>query len=270
MLSRYTRESTRIFLDNQPLTGIQSLSATYNLPYQNIKYLGQNDSVLQDVPVGQYLGAINIESILLNKDQFIKYTGDIASNLKIQYDDNTFVMNNAYLGEYTLNCDLGSVPSISTKWNVYGDFGSGINSPSPFNIDETKLNIINPGDIDINLDELNLEKINNFAVSIRSTRLPIYDATLVRPVDVKLQYPIQILVSFSISLNEYKQKNLYDYPKIKHKYDIGINLNKHNSNQIISSFDIKNATLIAEDYNMDVDGSAIMKLSYNSIINRIV
>jgi len=270
MLSRYTRESARVLLDNQPITGLQSINSSYNLPFQNIKYLGQNDSLPQDMPIGPYLGAINFESILLNKDQFIKYTGDISADLRIEYDNNAFLMNKGYMAEYTLGCDVGSIPSVNTKWNIYGDFGSGNYQNSPFNIDESKLNIINPGDINISLNELDLEKINSFAVSIRSTRLPIYDATSRIPVDIKLQYPIQILTSFSISLNEYKQKNLYDYPKDKHIYNIGINLNKHNTNQTISSFQFNNSTLIAEDYSVDINGSILMKLSYNNIINRIV
>lgn len=268
MLSRYTREFNRIFIDNSPVTGAQSIVASYNAPVQNIKYLGSNTNDLNTAPIGLYVGALNLDTLFINYDPFIKYTGDIGANIKIQYDNNTFVMNSGYLGEYSFSCSIGAIPTLSTKWNIYNDFGSGITQNSPFEMDEYKLNIVNPGDIEIDFSELGTEKINNLKIDIKSNRLPIYDVSQVKPVDVKLQYPLSITTTFGISLHDYKIKNMFDYPRKEHVYDFDIHLRKHNTSTIVNTFNIKGATLTREDYNADADGSALVQLTYESIVTR--
>lgn len=268
MLSRYTREFNRIYIDNSPITGAQSIVASYTVPAENLKYLGSNNTPLTTVPIGAYIGAFELETLFINSDPLIKYTGDFGANIKIQYDNNSFVMNSGYLGEYRFSCGIGTIPTISTKWNIYNDFGSGIAANTPFVMDDSNLNIVNPGDIEINFSELETEKINNVGINIKSSRLPIYDATLIRPVDIKLQYPLLVTTTFSISLHDYKNKNLFDYPRKDHSYNFTINLRKHNTSTIINSFNITDALLTKEDYNTDVDGSALMQLTYESIITR--
>jgi len=268
MLSRYTREYNQIFIDSNPITGIQSIASSYESPLENIRYLGQNDNILNNVPIGLFVGAVNLEALLVNSDPFIKYTGELPANIMIQYENNKIIMNSGYLTEYNFDCGIGTIPSVTSKWNIYNEFGSGIANSLPFSIDESRLNIVNPGDIEINFSEIEREKVNNLSINVRSNRLPIYDATDSKPKEVKLQYPVAVTVTYSISLNDYKMKNLYDYPRKKHKYDFTINLKKNNTNTIINSFQINDAYLIKEDYNTDVDGSALMQLTYSSTITR--
>lgn len=268
MLSRYTREFNRIYIDNTPITGVQSVSASYSIPSQNIKYLGSNTTDLTTAPIGVYIGAFNVDALFINFDPFIKYTGDLGANIKIEYDNNVFAMNSGFLAEYDFSCGIGTIPTLSTKWNIYNDFGSGISTNTPFIMDEGNLNIVNPGDIEINFNELETEKINNLTVNIKSSRLPIYDVSTIRPVDVKLQYPLIVTTSFSISLHDYQNKNLFDYPRKDHSYNFNINLKKNNSSTIVNSFNIVGGLLTREDYSTDVDGSALMQLTYESIITR--
>ena len=268
MLSRYTREFNRIFIDNNPVTGAQSIVASYDAPIEYIKYLGSNTTNLNTTAAGLYVGALNLDCLFINYDPFIKYTGDIGSNIKIQYDNNTFIMNSGYLAEYTFSCAIGTIPTLSTKWNIYNDFGSGISQNTPFSMDEYKLNIINPGDIEVDFNELGTEKINEIKVNIKSNRLPIYEVGQIKPVDVKLQYPLNVTTTFGISLHDYKLKNVFDYPKNKHVYDFNLNLKKHNTSTIVNGFNIKDAILTREDYNADTDGSALVQLTYESRITR--
>ena len=268
MLSRFTREFNRIYINDTPVTGAQSIAASYDLPIENVKYLGRNNNHLNTVPIGMFVGALNLDSLFINSDQFIEYTGEKSANLKIQYDTNTFVMNSGYLAEYQFSCGVGTIPNLATKWNFYSDFGNASSSKLPFVMEEGKLNIVNPGDIEINFNELESEKTNNLNITIRSNRLPIFDATSVKPVDVKLQYPITITTSFSISLHDYKNKSLFDYPVKENVYNFDINLKKNNSSTIVNSFNITDALLVKEDYNTDVDGSALMQLTYESTISR--
>ena len=268
MLSRFSREFNRVYIDNAPLTGIQSISASYDLPVENVKYLGSNNNHLNRVPIGIFVGALNLESLFINSDQFIKYTGELGANVKVQYEDNTFGMNSGYMAEYDFSCGIGTIPILSTKWNFYSDFGN-ISSPKlPFTMDESKLNIVNPGDIQIDFNELDNEKINNLKVNIKCNRLPIFDATSVKPVDVQLQYPIIVTTSFSISLHDYQNKRLFDYPQTQNVYNFNINLKKHNTSTTVNSFNITDALLVKEDYNTDVDGSTLMQLTYQSTISR--
>ena len=188
MLSRLTREFNKVYLDQSPITGLQSIAATYELPVENLKYIGSNTNPLNSVPIGVYVGALNLESLFINFDQFIKYTGDLGANLKIDYDDQSYIMNSGYLSEYTFGCNVGSIPTINTKWNIYNNFGSGINSPTPFNLEDSKINIINPGDIIVNFDEVSTEKINQMSINIGCTRLPIYDIEKIKlDLDIKLK-----------------------------------------------------------------------------------
>jgi len=268
MLSRFTREFNRIYINDTPITGAQSISASYDLPIENIKYLGSNNNHLNIAPIGAFIGALNLETLFINSDQFIQYTGENGVNFKIQYDNNTFGMNSGYMAEYQFSCGVGTIPTLTTKWNFYSDFGN-ISSPKlPFIMEESKLNIVNPGDIELNFNELEAEKINNLNINIKCNRLPIFDATSVKPVDVKLQYPIVITTSFSISLHDYQNKSLFDYPQKQNIYNFDINLKKNNSSHIVNSFNIADALLTREDYNTDVDGSALMQLTYESTVSR--
>lgn len=268
MLSRYTREFNKVYLDTSPITGLQSIAATYELPVENIKYIGSNKTRLNQAPIGIYVGALNLESLFINHDQFIRYTGDLGANLKIDYDNNSYLMNSGYLSEYNFTCSIGSIPTIATKWNVYNNFGSGINNNSNFILDDSKINIVNPGDIVINFDEIEGEKINDMSINIACTRLPIFDIQKQTPIDIKLQYPLSVTTRFSISLNNYKIKNLFDFPRKDHEYNFNIELKKHNTSEVVNKFYINNGLLTSEAYSTDIDGSILLQLTYSSIINR--
>jgi len=268
MLSRFTREFNRVYIDDAPLTGIQSISASYDLPIEELKYLGSNSNHLNRVPIGIFVGALNLESLFINSDQFIQYTGELGANVKVQYDNNTFGMNSGYMAEYNFSCGIGTIPSISTKWNFYSDFGNVSSNILPFTMNENNLNIVNPGDIQIDFNELENEKVNNLVVNIKCNRLPVFDATSVKPVDVKLQYPIIVTTSFSISLSDYQNKKLFDYPNNQNVYNFNINLYKNNTSTVIQSFNLKDALLVKEDFNTDIDGSSLMQLTYTSHISR--
>lgn len=268
MLSRLTREFNRIFIDSNPITGVQSISAGYEVPYEDLKYIGSNKNDISKAPIGLYVGALNIDLLLINYDPLIKYTGDFGANLKIDYDNNKFLINSGYLTDYTLNCAIGTVPSVSTKWNIYSDFGSGISSNEQFNLDNEKLNIVGPGDISINFNELEGQKINNFSININSSRLPMYDVSRIKPIDVKLQYPLNITTSFSITLDDYKVKNMFDYPNNDNLVNFSIDLKKNNTSEIINTFSINNAILSRQDYSVDVDGSVLLQLTYSSTVHR--
>jgi len=267
-LFSFTRESNKLFINNDPITGLQTIQASYNNPYQNLKYLGANDNDIKTIPTNSFIGALNLTNIMINADQLIKYTGDFGGNIILDYDNNQFVMTSGYLANYVIDCDVGAIPIISTDWNVYNDFGSGVAAVPPFDMDETKLNIINPGDISINFNDIAEEKINKFNINIKCTRLPIYQIGQITPIDVKLQYPIEIITSFSISLNNYKIKNLFDYPQKNQLKSFTIDLKKSNTNTIINSFTINDALLITEDYNLDVDGTTLAQLTFSSTIHR--
>ena len=197
----FTRESNKLFIDNSPVTGLQTIQATYNNPYENIKYLGLNNNSVNTVPIGAFIGALNLTNIMINEDQFIKYTGSNGANLLLSYnnDNNKFIMTSGYLANYEIECSVGAIPIITSQWNIYNNFGSGSASVPNFQIDETKLNIVSPGDISINFNDIAEEKINRFKINIKSTRLPIYELGKVTPSDVTLQYPIESISSVSIS-----------------------------------------------------------------------
>jgi len=268
MLSRFTREFNRFYLNNDPITGVQNIASSYQSPAAPIKYLGCTDTTAEFAPVGGYIGALDVTNLFINSDPYINYIGEDGANLRIEYGNNQFIMNSGYLSDYTFECNIGSIPTINAKWNIYSDFGSGISNPLSFTMDESQLNIVNPGDLEIVFPELETEKINNLNLNIKCTRLPIFDVSQIKPVEVKLQYPITLTVSFSISLGTYKAKNIFDFPRKKNAYDFVINLRKNNSSTLVNSFKVNNALLTSEDLNMDVDGSALMKLTYTSIINR--
>ena len=66
MLSRFTREFNRVYINDVPVTGAQSISASYDLPIENIKYLGSNNNHLNRVPIGVFIGALNLDSLFIN------------------------------------------------------------------------------------------------------------------------------------------------------------------------------------------------------------
>jgi hypothetical protein len=83
-----------------------------------------------------------------------------------------------------------------------------------------------------------------------------------------MQYPVIVTTSFSISLHDYQNKSLFDYPQKQNVYNFNINLKKHNTSTTVNSFNITDALLVKEDYNTDVDGSTLMQLTYQSTISR--
>lgn len=268
MLSRLTREFNNIFIDNSPVTGAQSIVSSYGFPLENVKYIGSNNNDLKNVPVGIYVGALELNSLFLNNDQFIRYTGDLGANVQINYGNNQYIMNSGFLTDYAFTCNVGAIPGIATKWNFYGEFGSGISPKRNFNIDDSKLNIVAPGDIEISFNDISTEKINSITLGITCPRLPLFDCTNIKPVDVKLQYPLDIKLAFNISLNEYKLKNLFDYPQKYNSQNIAIYLKKHNTSNLINYYSFNNMSLLREDYNLDIDGSVVVQLTYGATIHR--
>ncbi|RTL01804.1 MAG: hypothetical protein EKK57_03620 [Proteobacteria bacterium] len=158
-----------VFLNSSKICGVQSVSLSYVKPLRPFSYVGVKSAVPY-VYQGEKITSITIDKLLIDKDFFWSYTGNVPINgciLKSTQFTNTNVsFISGYLTSYVLNCQLGQIPQISVQIESRYDAGSlsGIES----NDLKSNLYCISKTPFDTNYISIGAAKLNNNSQIVNS------------------------------------------------------------------------------------------------------
>lgn len=217
------------FLNNSTISGITSVNGSYNINYAPIKTIGvgYNKQVIAEVPVANF----SINKYLLYNEPFLRFTGENSDRTaksfrgSLNYSNKKFGFLSGYLNSFSLSCSVGEIPTTTSDIVVYGDVGPNYNASG--NLKAPYISVPQVKDIILSCSGSSTNRITNFDYSINCQKQPIY--TLYQsgysyssptgptapvenyiPTEVLLKLPIEIDASFTLEVDDYSSKSLYD------------------------------------------------------------
>lgn len=211
MLRRITKENQHLYIDSKEVLGIQDFNLNYDLPIDQIRYLGmQKEAFAQTRPI---TAEITLNKLLIDSDDLIGYTGDTTFSGYIEYKDKYFAFSSGILNNYSLACSVNEIPTLNANLTVLGQFGSDVPKASS-TLQKNEINILNYSDIEVKLscgnNDITLNRLQNLELSVDTSRNIIYSLGNSYPVQITTNPPVVTNITFSIKPDEYELNNIQD------------------------------------------------------------
>lgn len=277
-----TRGRQHFYLNDAEVSGVQSASISYSIPKSPIRYLGVED--VEFAANGSVEADVQVQSFIIGKDYFREHTGELAFNGYVLKDKNNtaenFSFRSGFLTSHVVRCSVGELPSTQSTIKAFGGAGrletndaaisghltaiaSGPSSTST-------LNFVSAGSIEVELNDLQSNRINNFEISYNTERKAIYGLGNKDPKQVFLKYPIPVECKFNIDVmdNGYVAYNSTGYPCNDRTGNLTVKLNDMYSDTEVERYDLGNMHLVSESHVSNTNGPTTMDLVYRGFLKR--
>lgn len=252
MKSSVSNYESNLFISGVKVYGVNSVNFGYSLPLEHINIIGYDKFATFTSSPPQ--SSLSVQKYLSKNDIFLNFTGLNAISGGLYYHGKNFSFNNAYLNNYTVSCSVGNFPSLSCNFNVFGDIGTGLTNSG---VSQTgALTIVRPADIKIECDGTGTNRIESFNYSVECGRQAFYTPTGTGATDVKTIRPFKVSAQFSIGVDDYESKRLFDYVIDSNKKNINITIGA------LATFTMSNMELIGESVNSSATDDLVMTLNY--------
>jgi len=214
MKNAITNYENVFYLGRAALSGILSVDGSYDIDYTPINVIGKGflKQTMASVPKAK----LNISRYLTNNDPAFNLTGDnrfyraTFINGGVQYKGKNFGFENGCLNSIGISCSVGEVPQVQTSFDIYGDMGSyfdpsGQKYAGGVFVPQVK-NII------LNCRNSTTNRVKNFNIDFSTPKLPIYglsSANAEIPIEVHNVYPIEVMTSFTLEIDDYEAKSAF-------------------------------------------------------------
>lgn len=263
MLRRIVKENQHFYIDSKEVLGIQDFSFNYDLPIDQIRYLGMETvTFAQTRPV---TAEITLNKLMIDADNFLNYTGDATFSGYLQYKDKYFAFNSGILNNYTLACSVNEIPTLTTNLTVLGQFGSGVQKASS-TLPKNDIQILNYGDIEVSLNDFQFNRLQNLQISIDTTRSIIYSLGNSYPIQIVSNPPTVTNITFGIKADDYQVKSIREL-LCQYKVDsLSITFKdfKNPTGVAILAFNFNEAIFLGESFQGSVGDSSIVNLTYQA------
>ena len=301
MKNAITNYENTFYLNGVALSGISSVDGSYSIDYKPINILGKGyiKQIIASVPTAN----LSINRYLINNDPVFNLTGDGNFNLAqsisggLYYQNKSFAFSNAYLNSFGITCTVGEVPQISSSFDIYGNIGpisnpSGSGNAGGVFVPQVK-NIV------VNCKDSSTNRVKDFSLDFNCPKSPIYglsETSAEIPIEVHNIFPIEVVSSFTLDVDDYETKKLFDdlTSDTSSTFVIsvsgallqdeplttwnGIQLTTWNAVPLYSAlksqgglriFDFtgSNAKIVSEEINSNADDLLSVKLSYKTYLN---
>ena len=203
------------YLGGTALSGVLSVDGSYNIDYKPINVIGQGftKQVITSIPTAQ----LSLSRYLVNNDPVLGLTGQqrnfsaVPIDGGLYYKNKYFAFENGYLNSIGISCSVGEIPQIQSSFDVYGNIGPNFN-PSGNNYAGSVF-VPQVKNITIACRNSSTNRVKDFNIDFNNKNLAIYalranDSNL--PVEVNQVGPIEVTTSFTLDVDDYETKQLFD------------------------------------------------------------
>ena len=295
----------RFYLNGNAISGVLSVQGNYSVNYGPINTIGvgYNKQVMAEVPSASF----SVNKYLLYNEPFLRFTGERPDKQaqrfagSIDYFGKSFGFQTGCVNSISLDCSVGEVPQTSIDIQVFGDIGKTISASG--NIGAPYISVPQVKDIILSCSGSSTNRITQFNYNINCPKKPIYllqpsgfsstgpsgpSGPIANfayvPYEILLELPIEIDASFTIEVDDYESKKLYDQMNNDIDYNFNIEVRgKVFQNLSLGVLDLlaldssngillfkktfSNVKLISQDYNSSADDVLSVKLSYKGYLN---
>ena len=284
-----------VYVNGTGISGIYSIDGSYGVSESNVNFIGFG--YITGLPNAPLEGQFNIRRSLISEDPFLNLTGDgadyafsgsvfyenpnIGGSLTNWTQSGSFGFYSGYLNSYSISCSVGEIPKVSATIAVFGDLGTGIDAKGHAPVDNPQIKVPNQGSISLSCNKSSTNQITSFQYELTTPRHPIYTLPTAStaagaepgewpqrvPSQVDIIYPIEATANFTMLIDDYKTKNLFDSLTGVHTDDVSISINDENSSNIVS-FDLSSSRLVSENVISSVGEPLQVNLTYKKYINK--
>jgi hypothetical protein len=211
------------YLGGTGISGIRNISAGYSVGQKQIRALGAG--FVKEVIAEPLRGELSMTRDLLYQDPVLGLTGEapisgtLLYGVELDGNEKVYGFNTGYLTNFTINCDVQSVPTIDTTFSVFGQMGSGVregeldySGTAPL----SNLGFVNHEAVFLTYNGSGTNRAVSVSQSYSINRAPIYtldektDLSYYAPSEVITEYPIEITTDFTIEMDDFATANMID------------------------------------------------------------
>lgn len=300
MYNAITNYENTFYLNGMALSGISNVDGSYNIDYKPINVMGKGfvKQILNQIPTAE----LSIQRYLVNSDPVLNLTGDGTNYTAktcaggLNYKGKYFSFDQGYLNSYSINCSVGEVPQINSKFNIYGNIGP-VSDPSG-NINAGSVFVPQVKTIILSCRNSTTNRVKDFSIDFNCPKTPIYglaSSNAQFPIEVHNVFPIEVTTVFTLEIDDYETKELFDdlssSPNTSFNIKVSglalvnfpletynsLTLTTYNNTELtaftklqateIFNFSNTNAIILSEEINSSADDVMSVKLSYKTYLN---
>jgi hypothetical protein len=264
MYGRNIYADHRIFINNVEILGVTDFKGNLEVPFEYQRILGSTCG--GNEKNGEDTKNISITKYLTPNDPIRYFTGIQPCNGMLIYKNHNFSFESAYLTNYSISCEAGQIAMVQTDFNIYGRIGGNFqntltNLPAqPLNLDVSHF-----GNIHLQTDEGNTNRIVSFDLAFNCERIPAYVLGSDYANEVYLNKPLEVDLIIGVEIDDYECNNTQTI-LCGSKKNIFLDLKNCNNTATMESFLIPNAKLVSENIGVGIDNSSRVELTYKSYI----
>jgi len=283
---RRNKKDVFLYINDSLVTGVQSLNGSYSSNQSHINFLGADAHPVTEKPVGEQAGTFSVSTLAINSDLFLNFTGQDAINGYILNDlddlSDNYSYTSGYLTSYSSKGSVNQIPQIDASFSVLGNIGKlptgestqtlldfakisqvGINNTGDFKI-------VDPGSIDITLDDFNTNRVVSYDLSLNVDRNAYYYLGSRHPKEVKINYPIEVQCFFQIEIDDLDPKTLRNSPFNETIENFQIKLRQYQTQTEVINYNFPNMKLMNSSYSSNLDGNVTVDVTYRTFIRPFV
>ena len=241
------------------LSGISSVDIGYQNAANITDLLGYQKGVT--TIGGATSQEVSLSRYLIYNDPILAFTG--ASEVmkgSFNYDNNaSYGFESGYLTSYSVNCAVGSVPTVNTSLVVYDELRSGVNASGTTT---QAIYIPSQGSMTATCDNTTTNRVVGFDYALEVVRKPYYTIGSETPIEVKYIPPIKYSASVQIEVDDVFLESGYSFLTTgKEEKTVSFVINGRDGTSL-QSLTIPKASLVNEQLSASADGSVRLTLNY--------
>jgi hypothetical protein len=245
-----------LYLSGLKIFGVTEVNYGYSLPIQHINVIGFNK--FATFTSGPPSSSFSLQKYLSPNDWILGLTGNFPISGVLSYNSKKFGFDSGYLNSYSVSCSVGNFPVLNADFGIFGDIGGAIGTTTSNQTGVLK--VIRPADISVTCDGSTTNRIESFTYSVDCPRQAIYGVTGAGPMAVIHPGPFKVNAQFSMGVDDYESKKLFDYVVDSNKKNINITIGT------LATFSMANMELIGETINSSATNELMMTLNYQGFI----
>jgi len=241
------------------LSGVSSVDIGYQNAANITNLLGYQKGVTTiGGPTSQ---EISLSRYLIYDDPILAFTGaNEVIKGSFNYDNNaSYGFESGYLTSYSVNCAVGSVPTVNSSLVVYDELRNGVNASGAT---PQAIYVPSQGSMTATCDNTTTNRVIGFDYSLEVGRKPYYTIGSETPVEVKYIPPIKYTASVQIEVDDVFLESGYNFLTTgKEEKTVSFVINGRDETSL-QSLTIPKASLVNEQLSTSADGSVRLTLNY--------
>tara|TARA_Y100001972_G_scaffold39289_1_gene48565 strand:+ start:120 stop:941 length:822 start_codon:yes stop_codon:yes gene_type:complete len=257
---------SRLFLEGEEVSGINTVDFSYSNSVNTINPLGFSDGVTT-------INGETQQNFSFTRDLVYKsvvasgvggsssFTGSNNLSGSIHYNGESYGFQSGYLNNWSINCAVGAPIKENCSFVVYDEMRSGASASG--SATAPSLSIPSQGSITATCDNSTTNRVIGFDYAVTCNRKPYYSIGNKEPTEVKFIPPLNITAAVQIEVDDAFLESGRNFLETgKSSRTVNLKVDGRNGGPTLVDASVPNACLVSESLSASSDGSLRLTLNY--------